>query len=126
LKPGNVAVLFKFKIQEKEAEFMARIHAAGNFVFGNRGEREQILLSDNLLDQYSLGSVHKGKIKPNSHLSLLAMMDCWHQHMRFVGKLEYLFLNHLSRMQIQAALYAKEIREDDMELRDVGSWMARV
>ena len=52
---------------------------AGDFVFGNRGNREQTLLSDYLLDQYSLGSVPKDKRKPNSHLSLLAMVDCWYQ-----------------------------------------------
>ncbi|OAQ24228.1 Prephenate dehydrogenase [Linnemannia elongata AG-77] len=127
----SVAALFKLMIQEKEAEFVARIRAAGEFVFGNRGDREQILLSDNLLDQYSLGSVPKDKRKPNSHLSLLAMVDCWYQlkmnpysHMvcqtplfRFwLGISEYLFLNEdFLQDAMQAALYEKEIREDDME-----------
>ncbi|KAF8943565.1 prephenate dehydrogenase (NADP(+)) [Haplosporangium gracile] len=127
----SVAALFKLMIQEKEAEFVARIRAAGEFVFGNRGAREQILLSDNLLDQYSLGSVPKDKRKPNSHLSLLAMVDCWYQlkmnpysHMvcqtplfRFwLGISEYLFLNEdFLQDAMQAALYEKEIREDDME-----------
>jgi len=64
-------------------------------VFGNRGNREQILLSDNLLDQYSLGSVPKDKRKPNSHLSLLAMVDCWYQ----------LKMNPYSHMVCQTPLF---------------------
>ncbi|KAF9367660.1 prephenate dehydrogenase (NADP(+)), partial [Podila verticillata] len=91
----SVAALFKLMIQEKEAEFVSRIRAAGDFVFGNRGNREQILLSDNLLDQYSLGSVPKDKRKPNSHLSLLAMVDCWYQ----------LKMNPYSHMVCQTPLF---------------------
>ncbi|KAF9166582.1 prephenate dehydrogenase (NADP(+)) [Actinomortierella ambigua] len=134
----SVAALFKLMIQEKEAEFVSRIRAAGEFVFGSRTDRqhrdasrEPILLDDTLLDQYSLGSVPKDKRKPNSHLSLLAMVDCWYQlrmnpysHMvcqtplfRFwLGISEYLFRNEeFLNDAIQAALYDKEIREDDME-----------
>lgn len=76
------------------ADFSSSLQA-GAFVFGNRGNREQILLSDNLLDQYSLGNVPKERIKPNSHLSLLAMVDCWYQ----------LRMNPYSHMVCQTPLF---------------------
>ncbi|KAG0337265.1 prephenate dehydrogenase (NADP(+)), partial [Podila minutissima] len=69
-----VHVLLIPKGDDTQFEYQAR-----DFVFGNRGNREQTLLSDYLLDQYSLGSVPKDMRKPNSHLSLLAIVDCWYQ-----------------------------------------------
>ena len=39
----------------------------------------QLLLSDELLEEFSLSSVPKADRTPNSHLSLLAIVDCWHQ-----------------------------------------------
>lgn len=46
-----------------------------------RTARKPILLSDRILDQFSLGSKPdpgEGS-RPNSHLSLMAMVDCWHR-----------------------------------------------
>jgi prephenate dehydrogenase (NADP+) len=59
----SVSELFKLMIQEKEDEFRARIHKARDFVFANF-ERQPILLSDSLLDQFSLSAVPKDKRKP--------------------------------------------------------------
>lgn len=75
-----VADLFKLMIQEKEEEFRARIKRAGEFVFGGlQKDHVPILLDDKILDEFSLSKIPKEKKQPNSHLSLLAMVDCWHQ-----------------------------------------------
>ena len=44
-------------------------------------KRKPILLSDRILDQFSMGSkpAPGEGARPNSHLSLLAMVDCWHR-----------------------------------------------
>ncbi|KAI9357416.1 hypothetical protein BD770DRAFT_420056 [Pilaira anomala] len=127
-----VADLFKLMIQEKEDEFRARIKKAGEFVFGGlQKDHVPILLDDTILDEFSLSKIPKEKKQPNSHLSLLAMVDCWHQlglnpyeHMvcqtplfrMWMGITEYLFRNSVMLDEaINAALYRKEIRPDDME-----------
>ena len=78
--------LFKLMVEGKEAELSARIWDARKKVFGldkeETGERAPILLSEDVLDQFSLGGARngtggKGEMAPNSHLSLLAMVDCW-------------------------------------------------
>ncbi|CAB4396908.1 unnamed protein product [Rhizophagus irregularis] len=128
----SVSDLFKLMIQEKEIEFRTRVKKAGKFVFGKSSEsREPILLSDTLLDKFSLSIVPKEKRKPNSHLSLLAMTDCWYtleinpyEHMvcqtplfrLWTGITEYLFRNtDMLEAAIHSALYSKDIRADDME-----------
>ncbi|RIA87138.1 hypothetical protein C1645_696363 [Glomus cerebriforme] len=128
----SVSDLFKLMIQEKEEEFRTRVKRAGEFVFGKSSEfRESILLSDTLLDKFSLSIVPKEKRKPNSHLSLLAMVDCWYtleinpyEHMvcqtplfrLWTGITEYLFRNtEMLEAAIDSALYSKDIRADDME-----------
>jgi prephenate dehydrogenase (NADP+) len=47
----------------------------------SHARRKPILLSDRILDQFSLGSKPEPgeEARPNSHLSLLAMVDCWHR-----------------------------------------------
>lgn len=74
----SVTELFKLVLANKNEEFSARIKAAGDFVFGGQREHE-LLLRDEILDHFSLGGVPKARRKPNSHLSLLAMVDCWHR-----------------------------------------------
>ncbi|KAG2223563.1 hypothetical protein INT45_001645 [Circinella minor] len=146
----SVADLFKLMIQEKEDEFRARIKAGGEYVFGGlQKDHVPILLSDDILDEFSLSKMPKDQREPNSHLSLLAMVfiyynktkrggeeevgevDCWYtlrlnpyEHMvcqtplfrLWMGITEYLFRNpSMLEDCIQAALYRKEIRPDDME-----------
>ncbi|CAG8479844.1 9684_t:CDS:10 [Paraglomus brasilianum] len=128
----SVSDLFKLMIQEKQEEFENRVKLAGDFVFGKHAEsRQPILLSDSILDRFSLSSVPSEQRKPNSHLSLLAMVDSWHklgirpyEHMvcqtplfrLWIGIAEYLFRNtEMLKEAIQAALYDKDIRADDME-----------
>lgn len=92
--------LFKLMVEGKEAELSERVWSARRDVFGwQRGEeagasagvgvgaetsreskgRSPILLSEDVLDQFSLGQAPttKAELAPNSHLSLLAMVDCW-------------------------------------------------
>ncbi|CDS06717.1 Putative Prephenate dehydrogenase (NADP) [Lichtheimia ramosa] len=128
----SVADLFKLMIQEKEDEFRARVKAAGDYVFGGlQKDHVPILLSDDILDEFSLSKIPKEQRKPNSHLSLLAMVDCWYtlglnpyEHMvcqtplfrLWMGITEYLFRSPaMLEEAIMAALYRKEIRPDDME-----------
>ncbi|CAO3599563.1 unnamed protein product [Absidia cylindrospora] len=128
----SVADLFKLMIQEKEDEFRARIQAANAFVFGGlQKDHAPILLSDEILDEFSLSKMPKEKREPNSHLSLLAMVDCWYtlklnpyEHMvcqtplfrLWMGITEYLFRSGpMLEDTIEAALHRKEIRPDDME-----------
>lgn len=72
----SVTDLYKLMVTEQKEEFERRIRAAGKFVFAKRSE--PFLLSDELLDQFSLSIIPKENRTPNSHLSLLAMADCWH------------------------------------------------
>jgi len=75
---ASVTELFKLILQGKREEFAARIKAAGDFVFGGQRDHD-LLLRDEILDQFSLSGIPKAERKPNSHLSLLAMVDCWHK-----------------------------------------------
>ena len=119
--------LFRLMIQEDESTFKERIKRAGDFVFGNNDF--PILLDDKVLREFSLGN-QIGR-KPNSHLSLLAMVDAWHQlgvnpyknlicqtplfRLR-LGIAEYLFRNPaLLEESVKTALFDKEIRGDDLE-----------
>ncbi|KAJ3258094.1 prephenate dehydrogenase (NADP(+)) [Boothiomyces macroporosus] len=123
----SVSELFKLMIQEKEKEFRER---ARDFVFQGF-DRHPILLSDSLLDQFSLSAVPKTERKPNSHLSLLAIVDCWeklgirpYDHLicqtppfrLLLGIAEYLFRNEeFLEEAIHAALFVRDIRADDCE-----------
>jgi prephenate dehydrogenase (NADP+) len=90
--------LFKLMIETQSAELSERVWKAREGVFGWRrdedggmaGGRAPILLSEDVLDQFSLGQkmedgkesvngngMENGGGSGNSHLSLLAMVDCW-------------------------------------------------
>ncbi|OZJ05185.1 hypothetical protein BZG36_02428 [Bifiguratus adelaidae] len=128
----SVTDLFKLMIQEDKEVFTKRVKEAGEFVFGEKNaHHEPILLSDSILDEFSLSIVPKTERVPNSHLSLLAMVDCWYQlglnpyeHMvcqtplfrLWMGITEYLFRSpQMLDEAINAALYSKGIRADDTE-----------
>jgi prephenate dehydrogenase (NADP+) len=124
----SVSELFKLIIQEDKQQFRDRIKRAGDFVFGNNGS--PILLDDKVMGEFSLG-IPSDQRKPNSHLSLLAMVDAWHQlgvnpydnlicqtppfRLR-LGIAEYLFrVKELLEESLQTALFDKGIRGDDLE-----------
>ncbi|WP_423148882.1 NAD(P)-binding domain-containing protein [Rubrolithibacter danxiaensis] len=128
--------LFKLMICEKEAEFRNRIKTASEFVF--HGERDFITLDDTVMADFHMNEEIASQI-PNSHLSLLAMVDAWHQlkinpyenlicqtppfRLR-LGITEYLFKNNgLLEETIHTALYNKSIRADDLEFHSaVREW----
>jgi len=119
--------LFKMMIQEDENRFRQRIREASDAVFN--GNDSQILLDDRIMGEFSLGRLEERK--PNSHLSLLTMVDAWSQlginpyknmicqtplYRLRLGIAEYVFRdNALLEESIQAALFDKSIRGDDLE-----------
>ncbi|BAO38441.1 prephenate dehydrogenase [NADP+] [Kluyveromyces marxianus] len=124
--------LFTLFVEGKKDELTERLSVAKQFVFGNHNGK--LLLHDLALDGYSLSKHKKGvddEIIPNSHLSLLAIVDSWYQlgidpydHMIcstplfriFLGVSEYLFLSEgLLEQTIEAAINVTEFRADDME-----------
>jgi prephenate dehydrogenase (NADP+) len=128
--------LFKLMIQEEEATFRERLYKARDFVFHE--SRKPIMLSDKVMKEFSLSQNHELQ-KPNSHLSILSMVDAWYHlgvnpydnlicqtppfRLR-LGIAEYLFKNEeLLEESIMTALYDKTIRGDDLEFHSaVREW----
>lgn len=128
----SVTELFKLMISRKREEFAERIIAAGEAVFGKHRDTP-LLLRDDILDQYSLSEnrIPKSERRPNSHLSLLAMVDCWwklgivpYDHMicstplfrLWLGVVEYVYRDrNLLEECISAAMENSEFRMDDLE-----------
>ncbi|PJJ83929.1 prephenate dehydrogenase [Mucilaginibacter auburnensis] len=128
--------LFKLMIQEEEDAFRKRLYRARDFVFHE--SRKPIMLNDKVMQEFSLSQNHELQ-KPNSHLSILSMVDAWYHlgvnpydnlicqtppfRLR-LGIAEYLFKNdELLEESIQAALYDKSIRGDDLEFHSaVREW----
>lgn len=124
----SVSELFGLMIQEDELNFRERISKAKEFVFS--GADSPILLDDAVMGEFSLG-IPSEQRTPNSHLSLLSMVDAWYQaglnpydnmicqtppfRLR-LGIAEYLFRTpELLEESVQAAVYDKKIRRDDLE-----------
>ncbi|KAL8715052.1 MAG: hypothetical protein Q9220_001009 [cf. Caloplaca sp. 1 TL-2023] len=127
----SVTELFKLMLGGHQAELERRVKTAGEAVFTAAGRRgEPLLLSDDLLDRFSLGKVPKERT-PNNHLSLLAMVDCWwklgiipYDHMicstplfrLWLGVTEYLFRKpSLLQEVINVAITDNTFRSDDLE-----------
>ncbi|KAI0299406.1 prephenate dehydrogenase [Multifurca ochricompacta] len=130
--------IFKLMLAADEKGLRKRMYEARDAVFGDAKSsiRRPILLSENVLDQFGLGKkeTHASGNRPlaNSHLSLLAMVDCWarlglnpFKHLELAatpifrmwfGVAEYLFRSE-ARLDaaIQAALYDVSHRYDDVE-----------
>ena len=126
--------LFSLMIDNKEQELTDRLLKAKQFVFGKH--TGLLLLDDMILEKYSLSKSsisdsNNCKPVPNSHLSLLAIVDSWFQlgidpydHMIcstplfriFLGVSEYLFLKPgLLEQTIDAAIHDKSFIKDDLE-----------
>jgi prephenate dehydrogenase (NADP+) len=128
--------LFKLMIKEEEAAFRIRLYRARDFVFHE--SRKPIMLNDSVMKEFSLSQNHELQ-KPNSHLSILSMVDAWYHlgvnpydnmicqtppfRLR-LGIAEYLFKNEeLLEESIETALYDKTIRGDDLEFHSaVREW----
>jgi prephenate dehydrogenase (NADP+) len=130
--------LFKLMIKEEAKEFRERLYKARDFVFHE--SRKPIMLNDNVMREFSLAD-NAHLRKPNSHLSILSMVDAWHHlgvnpydnlicqtppfRLR-LGIAEYLFKDDdLLEESIETALYDKTIRGDDLEFHSaVRDWSA--
>ena len=128
--------LFKLMIKEEESAFRDRLYRARDFVFHE--SRKPIMLNDQVMKEFSL-SQNPELQKPNSHLSILSMVDAWYHlgvnpydnlicqtppfRLR-LGIAEYLFKNEqLLEESIETALYDKTIRGDDLEFHSaVREW----
>lgn len=71
---ASVTELYKLMLTGQKEAFEKRIRDAGRKVFGETTEEK--LLDDTILEKFSLGE-RPEKQKKNSHLSLLAIVDCW-------------------------------------------------
>lgn len=72
----SVTELFKLILGGHKAELSYRLKKAGKAVFGDPAKRSELLLRDDVLDRFSLSQAPKER-RPNNHLSLLAIVDCW-------------------------------------------------
>lgn len=130
--------LFKLMIKEEEKAFRDRLYRARDFVFHE--SRKPIMLNDKVMKEFSLGQNAETR-KPNSHLSILSMVDAWYHlgvnpYDNLIGQTppfrlrlgiaEYLFKNEeLLEESIETALYDKTIRGDDLEFHSaVREWSA--
>ncbi|GMK58233.1 hypothetical protein CspeluHIS016_0502650 [Cutaneotrichosporon spelunceum] len=139
----SASELFKLMLGGHREQLEKRVWAAREAVFGwsremdaeqdEAGGRQPILLSEDVLDQFSLGTHDKNALEePNSHLSLLAMVDCWaalgirpFEHlevagtpvfMLWIGVAEHLFRSR-DRLNkaIDAGITDRVFRSDDLE-----------
>jgi prephenate dehydrogenase (NADP+) len=134
--------LFKLMVIGDRAALRDRVYRARNKVFGqDPSYRTPILLSEDILDQFSLfkgrsdempDQIHTSKAAANSHLALMAMVDCWatldilpflHLDLAatpifrmWIGVAEYLFRS-TDRLDaaIDAAISDVTFRSDDTE-----------
>lgn len=138
---SSATALFKLMLAGDEEGLRARIYEAREQVFGTvEAERAPIFLTEDVLDQFTIGGNPKLNGSPtgtsappsNSHLALLAMVDCW-AHLKiqpfhhldlaatpifrmWIGVAEYLFRSP-KRLDsaIRSAVYDVTHRSDDLE-----------
>ena len=146
---ASATALFKLMLERNHDALRERLYAAREKVFGGENN-PKILLSEDVLDSFSLGPStpiegppngngfgngvreRETRAPPNSHLSLLAMVDCWASlsirpfvHLAlaatpifrlWIGVAEYLFRSP-ERLDaaIDAAMTDVAHRADDLE-----------
>ena len=150
----SVSEIYKLMVQEKEGELRERMHKAREYVFPSSGggkESKPVFLEDRVFDDFAIGSTSETRQNghdsngtseptngsaqpppPNSHLSLLAIVDSWYQlhlspfeHLTLAstpifrlwfGVAEYLFRSP-ERLEsaVHAATWDKSHRSDDLE-----------
>ncbi|KAM0689037.1 hypothetical protein Q7P36_011113 [Cladosporium allicinum] len=138
----SVTELFKLMLGGHRKELTERVHAGRAAVFGTLKAEDELLLHDELLDQFSLGEKPAQKVR-NNHLSLLAMVDCWwklgivpYDHMLcstplfrlWLGIAEYLYRNEdLLNESIDNAITDSTHVADDLEFTFAArDWSNRV
>jgi len=137
----SVTELFKLILTGQREEFSRRVKDAGTKVFKHYTSGE-LLLEDEVLDRFSLGKRSPQRVR-NTHLSLLAMVDCWskldivpYDHMicttplyrLWLGSTEYLFRKpEMLEECIETAFEDQSYRADDLEFTFAArDWSQRV
>jgi prephenate dehydrogenase (NADP+) len=118
--------------QDRTKKLRERIQWCKSIVF-DQPRGNPILLSADILDRFSMGTAPApAEVRRNSHLCILAMVDCWahldikpFHHLNlaatplfrlFLGVAEHLFLSPtLLESAIQSAVYDTWHRSDDLE-----------
>lgn len=72
----SVTELYKLMLGGHRQELTDRVKTARAAVFSSNTDENSLLLSDDLLDRFSLSKGTKER-RPNNHLSLLAIVDTW-------------------------------------------------
>ena len=72
----SVTELFKLMLGGDREELEKRVKTAGAAVFRQDARSQSLLLQDDVLDRFSLSQAPPER-RPNNHLSLLAIVDCW-------------------------------------------------
>ncbi|KAL4398775.1 prephenate dehydrogenase (NADP(+)) [Malassezia pachydermatis] len=148
----SASLLFKLMLAGDYDALVQRVFAARRGVFGWRDDeyaedgpgKRPMLMNDELLQQFAglaqqashISSQHHGADAltppPNSHLSLLAIVDCWHvlgidpyRHLElaatpvfrmWIGVTQYLFSSPERVLAAcRAAVYDSSFRSDDLE-----------
>ena len=142
---SSATELYKLMLTGELKNLRQRIFAAREKVFGVKetedGGSTTIFLTEDVLDQFTIGGVPKrsgtsptGTTAPktNSHLALLAMVDCWARlsiqpfdHLAlaatpvfrmWIGVAEYLFRSVVRLdLALHSAIYDVTHRSDDLE-----------
>lgn len=128
----SVNQIFELIITHNKKELENRMFKAKQKVFEKRREEKPVFEKDTVLDRFTLRTDYKKpqKFVMNSHLSLLAVVDCWdkmninpYEHKlyetppfrMYFGIVEYLFLHEdMLEKTINAAINTPEIRGDDL------------
>jgi prephenate dehydrogenase (NADP+) len=128
----SVTDLYKLMLEGDLEGLRVRIHDAREKVFGGSARwGARPLLEADTLSSFSLGVPTDAPPRPNNHLSLLAMVDCWaalgivpYDHMLCstplfrlrLGVTEHLFRNEqLLDEALRTAVEDKRYRSDDLE-----------
>jgi len=126
----SATALFDLMISGKKDELRARVLRAKEFVFKDIDHKD-LLLDDDILQKFSLNKTPPEGKQPNSHLSLLAIVDSWfnlgivpYDHIIcstplfriFLGVTEYLFCTPgMLEECIEVAVDDPTFRVDDLE-----------
>ncbi|KPM39910.1 putative prephenate dehydrogenase [NADP(+)] [Neonectria ditissima] len=127
----SVTILYKLMLEGNLEGLRARVYSARDKVFGGSNTWDaRPLLEPSILSSFSLGTP-TDEPRPNNHLSLLAMVDCWaalkivpYEHMICstplfrlrLGVTEYLFRNaDVLDAALRTAVEDKTYRSDDLE-----------
>lgn len=128
----SVTALYKLMLEGDLDGLRERVHGARDKVFGGPATASRpLLIEPSILSSFSLGAPADGPARPNNHLSLLAMVDCWaalgivpYDHMLCstplfrlrLGVTEHLFRNPaLLDEALRTAVDDKTYRSDDLE-----------